>query len=105
MHLIAVNEGRRGTYTVAARLLLRRMFARSTRTVPGLQFADPCTLLTASPTLRHVRSGSWPRDNAPEEVWAALDRSVAAERGRFEHIFSDFGLEATVVRATHPERF
>jgi hypothetical protein len=49
--------------------------------------------------------GSWPRDNAPEEVWAALDRSVAAERGRFEHIFSDFGLEATVVRATHPERF
>jgi hypothetical protein len=51
-----------------------------------------------------VRFGSWPRDNATEEVWAALDRSVAAQLGRFEHIFSDFGLEATVVRATHPER-
>jgi len=50
------------------------------------------------------RVGSWPRDNATEEVWAALDRSVAAQLGRFEHIFSDFGLEATVVRATHPER-
>jgi hypothetical protein len=50
------------------------------------------------------RFGSWPRDNATEEVWAALDRSVAAQLGRFEHIFSDFGLEATVVRATHPER-
>jgi hypothetical protein len=49
-------------------------------------------------------NGSWPRDNATEEVWAALDRSVAAQLGRFEHIFSDFGLEATVVRATHPER-
>jgi hypothetical protein len=50
------------------------------------------------------RFRSWPRDNATEEVWAALDRSVAAQLGRFEHIFSDFGLEATVVRATHPER-
>jgi hypothetical protein len=50
------------------------------------------------------RFGSWPRDNTTEEVWAALDRSVAAQLGRFEHIFSDFGLEATVVRATHPER-
>jgi len=53
---------------------------------------------------RNFRFGSWPRDNATEEVWAALDRSVAAQLGRFEHIFSDFGLEATVVRATHPER-
>jgi hypothetical protein len=52
----------------------------------------------------NVSSGSWPRDNATEEVWEALDRSVAAQLGRFEHIFSDFGLEATVVRATHPER-
>jgi hypothetical protein len=51
-----------------------------------------------------VGLGSWPRDNATEEVWAALAWSVAAQRGRFEHIFFDFGLEATVVRATHPER-
>jgi hypothetical protein len=48
--------------------------------------------------VREVRSGSWPRDNATEGVWGGLDRSVAAQHGRFEHIFSDFGLEATVVR-------
>jgi hypothetical protein len=61
-----------------------------------------CNTSVARPHL--VSYGSWPRDNATEEVWAALAWSVAAQRGRFEHIFFDFGLEATVVHATHPER-
>ena len=46
----------------------------------------------------HVRLGSWPRDNATEGVSGGLDRSVAAQYGGFEQYFSDFGLEATVVR-------
>ena len=32
-------------------------------------------------------NGSWPRDNATEGVSSGLDRSVAAQQGRFEHIF------------------
>ena len=73
---------------------------------PGIRalVGDQTLRLHLRPYSNFVRVGSWPRDNATEEVWAALDRSVAAQLGRFEHIFSDFGLEATVVRATHPER-
>jgi hypothetical protein len=34
------------------------------------------------------RYGSWPRDNATEGVSGGLDRSIAAQHGRLEHIFS-----------------
>ena len=46
-----------------------------------------CELKGPNVSVSNFCFGSWPRDNATEEVWGGLDRSVAAQRGRFEHIF------------------